>query len=914
MTHIKVSFLDAQIWANFNANVMSTRLLEITPQYSSFVDDQVLTSAKLNEFMEYFDEQDRLTRVCLTGVGIACGFTVDFNQTASQITILQGCGITTDGDLIKLQKNIDVPEETVLGDSFKNIHEMVPSITYTHSKLFIDKQVQYQPFQNDEGIIDILELVSNEDANDDSDAIKLTPAVLTNKVVVLYLECYEKEADICTTTNCDNQGRPNIQNIKVLLIDKNDVEEIVNGGDTIFNKHNIYEAILALPRTAVQRVVLIGDGGGSNNISSYSKIAAAYKSKITNAKNILNAAYNDLFIGFSELLEISNDVSNSILNHINDLDNFEENERIQYRYALTKNISDSFNEIADLLLKLKVECCPDIHAFPKHLLLGCLTSEKVYPELRHSFYHAPVNNEYHTIIRKVESLIKRVHYMLDYFNLYNTQEMEITPSLSCGPLGSKAIPVYFDVDEFLLKVWDFNKTENFKHQYNLSFHKTLLAPESWVQNPLNFELDCIDLYRIEGLFGQDPAQSKNFIDTVKAEKGLNFDCLLFDIEKDIEEFSAFVREHPSITHKGGVDKGGTYILLANSEEVVADFSISYKIAPEAGGLGCCLLVECSYPWISSLKYINNLSRSLKGKQSKIKVMPKEYVLNILAYRINNQPVITSQQTIRISLEEVYLRRMHAITEALNNRFPEGVVFDFNEDQKRLLIIRHKEDTFSIRLKETSYGLQNATYIYSNNGLFRNDKVFRPKSMICRNLNEHNKSFYRNLHKEYAPFRKDDDYGTYDNKWARWFKLVNELLPQHKFFEEGKNKRFKTSIDDFTGEPKKTLNKILSELRKFNSKMVIAIDGDWVNGAWVDQDMLDYRDDNKKDTADSIVEFVNLRDFLHEKSIKKTTKFSIYISGESYSTEIESVISAFYYEADFYFAKPTGINSFTLQGK
>ena len=48
---------------------MGTKLMEITPQYRSFVDDQVLTSGQLNEFIEYFEDQDRLTRVCLVGVG-----------------------------------------------------------------------------------------------------------------------------------------------------------------------------------------------------------------------------------------------------------------------------------------------------------------------------------------------------------------------------------------------------------------------------------------------------------------------------------------------------------------------------------------------------------------------------------------------------------------------------------------------------------------------------------------------------------------------------------------------------------------------------------------------------------------------------------------------------------------------------
>ena len=49
---------------------MKSKLLEITPQYNSFVDDQVLTSHQLNEFIEYFNEQDRLTRVCLSGIGL----------------------------------------------------------------------------------------------------------------------------------------------------------------------------------------------------------------------------------------------------------------------------------------------------------------------------------------------------------------------------------------------------------------------------------------------------------------------------------------------------------------------------------------------------------------------------------------------------------------------------------------------------------------------------------------------------------------------------------------------------------------------------------------------------------------------------------------------------------------------------
>mgnify|MGYP003111735012 FL=1 len=36
---------------------MRSLLQQITPDYRTFVDDQVLTSGQLNEFLEYFEDQ-----------------------------------------------------------------------------------------------------------------------------------------------------------------------------------------------------------------------------------------------------------------------------------------------------------------------------------------------------------------------------------------------------------------------------------------------------------------------------------------------------------------------------------------------------------------------------------------------------------------------------------------------------------------------------------------------------------------------------------------------------------------------------------------------------------------------------------------------------------------------------------------
>ena len=70
--------------------------------YEEFLPDQVLTHKNLNKVVDYFEDQDRLSRVYLTGVGIGCGLNIVSTENEREyIEIGQGVGITTDGDIIK---------------------------------------------------------------------------------------------------------------------------------------------------------------------------------------------------------------------------------------------------------------------------------------------------------------------------------------------------------------------------------------------------------------------------------------------------------------------------------------------------------------------------------------------------------------------------------------------------------------------------------------------------------------------------------------------------------------------------------------------------------------------------------------------------------------------------------------------
>lgn len=80
---------------------MTTKLATITTQYRSFVNDQVLTADQLNTLINIL-KIGTIVACFLNGVGLACGFKPQLTAL-KEIVITQGCGLTTDGDLIQLQ-------------------------------------------------------------------------------------------------------------------------------------------------------------------------------------------------------------------------------------------------------------------------------------------------------------------------------------------------------------------------------------------------------------------------------------------------------------------------------------------------------------------------------------------------------------------------------------------------------------------------------------------------------------------------------------------------------------------------------------------------------------------------------------------------------------------------------------------
>ncbi|QQV01676.1 MULTISPECIES: PKD domain-containing protein [Chryseobacterium] len=592
---------------------MNAKLDNITTQYRKFNENQVLTEGQLNEFIDYFEDQDRLSRTRLSGVGIVCGFkSVFFDESMSKndkvlreifrekkpelkdyldtIVITQGAGVTTDGDLITLRRKI---EKTVANSEKKVIETVIDFDTnaYRYYRTYqID--VQYPHFKQ----ISLLEIITQQDydlleSQEAKDSFKEVKDIekLSNKIVILYLESYSNQESPCEDADCDNAGAEQVSNLRVLLADSQDAEDLLvedGATDTLYNLHNKYEKLYdSLPRIEAKRVIL------DSSITTPSQLKTRFYDSIN--------AVPALVDGFDKISATFNLNDTSINAKISSLLNTSTLSLVdyQYRYDLFKDLIDTYNEIKGLLLHLDAECCPNINSFPKHLMLGALGATLELGEkadLRHSFYHSPVTTGDDENYERVIMLIKRFIEKVNKFKSHNGP-VKITPSNLYVRLGNKAVPYYYNVDQPLLAQWNFEKTKTDRETYNLSYHTANLAADDYVQNPLNYNIDNYDFYRIEGHLGLPYETAVQNINDLKVKYGLPFDVGVLLLNKG-EKTGGDLPSEPrklsvedlrkrlvSISDDISKEKGDYKSTLLNLSKLDSDLKLLNKAAFTASG-------------------------------------------------------------------------------------------------------------------------------------------------------------------------------------------------------------------------------------------------------------------------------------------------------------------------------------------
>lgn len=454
--------------------------MELINKTTVFEENQVLTAGQLNTTQQFLFQESRLTRIRLIGRGIVCGLHASYG--VNTVHLSKGLGVTSWGFLISL------------GDC-----DLTHYKTYT-----LPDGLDYTYFNN----APLLELVTAENAAA-MGAVPITATlILSDYVVVLFLESASRDLKSCLGKSCDDLGKENTFTIRKLLIKRNDLVGI----NTLNNNKGgaMYPALYELetidyPRALITRIAA----------ANYPALVNAYLSPVA---AVLEKLIKQLNIIYQELPALVRDFPGV------DFDNIRNTwqEKLlelgaqylagkaygfQYVYDAFEDIIKSYEELRCIAMHLHSVCLPNEDAFPMHLMLG----SKACPpsEFRQEFEYSPLFNEYKDWSRKLISVFGRTLAMLNgYYEALNEKgERGIlaTPSKEKWQnIGKRALPVYFDPnkDDFE-KYWNESLCHGCSNGKPLSYHYQMPASlqtygMSRLEAPLLYNFSDTTFLRMEG--------------------------------------------------------------------------------------------------------------------------------------------------------------------------------------------------------------------------------------------------------------------------------------------------------------------------------------------------------------------------------------------------------------------------------
>lgn len=523
------------------------QLDDINYEYEKFRENQLLTHQQLNRFIEFFEDQDRITRTCLIGVGLVCGLTAKWSKGVLYVN--KGCAVTTDGDLMVIEQNI----------GFKYFKK------YDNRRKGTDEPI-YDPFfppASKGSQITLWEMRTTKDDDTGVPAIEInkfseaTGLQITDMVALLYLENYLSEPDDCTAIDCNHLGQLQNNKIKVLLVHPNDADAIINKEtskevivDDIYKSYyDAYTSYFELPELKSKRVIL-----NKNNTTDLKILNQDYLSIVNGGINELADAISKLYHTFKFILDETTyfkigAIQNTIKSYSGkNLEPYQ----VQYLYDFYKDLLDCYNELRDTIYNAVYICCPNKYAFPKHIMLGIVNGAlgPRPPKYRHYFYPSPVTSRGKSYLSVARFMFNRLTNMINGFAIpQRIVPIRITPSFTPDKtLEWRAIPFYYNNANILLDNWSYYRTMRGTNTNILSYHFADNIKGSFVSNPLDYDIDKNNFFRIEGHQGWKLDDALRHIIDVKNEKNLPFDIIAVRLSNNLtadinfEDYSVYFED------------------------------------------------------------------------------------------------------------------------------------------------------------------------------------------------------------------------------------------------------------------------------------------------------------------------------------------------------------------------------------
>lgn len=481
-------------------------------KYPIFEANQVLTNLHLNQVFDYLDEQERLTRANLIGIGIVCGLEIRLEVIAlvSTIHLAKGCGVTSEGYLI-------VEPQGVALVSYRD---------YT-----LPDDLDYPTFRDalapDKPQYPLWELFP---AGEPETTPLGTPAnFLSDKAVLLFYELKKAGLRTCSPNECNDKGTEVTATVRRLLIKQADLNKIIAaanalpGSSTTADLEKVLLAQLDLPDLRLPRFDVPNTKPVTTNdiLAAFLAVFPPLQLARTTGK-ALSAAYQ----AFRPLVQqiYPSDPFADFIKKFGFLDKAPEDtaqvQFLQYYYDLFDDFLKAYQEFRQRGLELLCACCPPSGLFPRHLMLGLLSkSAETKPSIyRHYFTPSPALAGMACTKELVQLFQRLVEMTVQFSNRPPLpkpadgskidEQVRLTPSsLGLAPLSDKAIPYYYlqDGKPPLYQIWNYKKTRLDRANQNLSYRSDEYAPAApdFVTKALAYDLEPYNFLRIEGHLGKD---------------------------------------------------------------------------------------------------------------------------------------------------------------------------------------------------------------------------------------------------------------------------------------------------------------------------------------------------------------------------------------------------------------------------
>ena len=499
-------------------------------KYPLFEANQVLTSHHLNQIFDYLDEQERLTRANLIGIGIECGLEIrpETEDNEKRIPISKGCGVSSAGYLL-----IE-PEDITL---------------VSYQKYTLPTEVEYPPFTYESGGKDVQYPLWEMYPAGQPNSILLgkDKNFLSDKAVVLFLELKKEGLRNCSPNNCDDKGDMITATLRRLLIGKDDLAKIIAKANKLgigYTATDIEESMLSrlnlpdlrLPRYNVPNTTPVS----SNDVLAAFHAVFQNNKLAANTGKALSLAYKVFYPLLADEFPLNPFADFSAkfgtLDHVPA--STSQVRFLQYYFDLFDDLLQAYEEFRWKAASLMCACCPPEGLFPRHLMLGLVNPASVNNPgvYRHDFLSSPAIQGCEARKAEVQQLFKRLVEMVLRFTSnptppdFSNKEVarkfipvRITPTkLADVTLSQKAIPYYYlqNGTPPLFQLWNVEKTRRNRANQNLSFRSDEYVPKPplFVTRALEYDLEPYNFLRIEGHLGKNV---KSVMSTLLALKNSN---------------------------------------------------------------------------------------------------------------------------------------------------------------------------------------------------------------------------------------------------------------------------------------------------------------------------------------------------------------------------------------------------------